>query len=142
MAEECRHNSEYIEPLRLAMQEGERSYMRADGIETSLAQHRVLEDEVKALKATIKGIEGKRDELVQSARAKISKDEARTVIVERVRQLLMSTYQAYLRADQRACVKAIENLWEKYAVTAKSIENDRDEASERLQGFLLELGYE
>ena len=79
---------------------------------------------------------------MQSARAKISKDEARTVIVERLQQLLMSTYRAYLRADQRACIKAIENLWEKYAVTAKSIENDRDEASEQLQGFLVELGYE
>ena len=54
----------------------------------------------------------------------------------------MNTYQAYLRADQRACIKAIENLWGKYAVTAKTIEGERDAATEQLQAFLVELGYE
>jgi len=111
-------------------------------IEAQLQRHKALEDEVKTLRATIKGIEGKRDELVQSARAKISNDEARTVIIERLRQMLMNTYQAYLRADQRACIKAIENLWSKYAVTAKTIEAERDAASQQLQKFLVELGYE
>jgi len=111
-------------------------------IEAQLQRHKLLEDEVKTLRATIKGIEGKRDELVQSARAKIATDEARTVIIERLRKLLMNTYQAYLRADQRACIKAIENLWGKYAVTAKTIEAEQDEASQQLQAFLVELGYE
>jgi type I restriction enzyme M protein len=114
----------------------------AEQIEAQLERHKKLEDEVKTLKAMIKGIEGKRDELVQSAREKISTDEARTVIIERLRQLLMNTYRAYLRADQRACIKATENLWSKYAVTAKTIEVERDAASEQLKAFLVELGYE
>jgi len=84
----------------------------------------------------------KRDELVQSAREKISTIEARTVIIERLRQMLMNTYHSYLRADQRACIKAIENLWNKYAVTAKTIEAERDAASKRFKAFLVELGYE
>ena len=54
----------------------------------------------------------------------------------------MDTYQAYLRADQRQCVAAIENLWNKYAVTAKEIEAERDQAAEELKAFLVELGYE
>ncbi len=91
---------------------------------------------------TSKGIEGKRDELVHSAREKITKDEARTVIIARLRLLLTDTYVAYLRADQRKCVKCIENLWDKYAVTATSIEAERDAASERLQTFLVDLGYD
>jgi type I restriction enzyme M protein len=111
-------------------------------LEAQLARHKRLEDEVRTLRTTIKGIEGKRDELVQSARAKISTDEARGVIIERLRQTLMEIYRAYLRADQRACVKAIENLWGKYAVTARQIEAERDAASAQLQAFLVELGYE
>ena len=114
----------------------------AEQIEAQLQRHKALEDEVKTLRATIKGIAGKRDELVQSARAKITNDEARTVIIERLRQMLMNTYRAYLRADQRACIKAIENLWSKYAVTAKTIEAERDAASAQLKAFLVELGYE
>ncbi len=115
---------------------------QAEQLEVQLARHKVLEDEVRGLRSMIKAIEGKRDELVQSARVKISVDEAREVIVERLRQTLLDIYQAYLRADQRACVRAIENLWGKYAVTAKTIEADRDTAATQLQEFLVELGYE
>jgi type I restriction enzyme M protein len=114
----------------------------AEQLEGQLARHKLLEDEVKALRATIKGVENKRDELVARARLEISTDEARTVIIARLRRVLMETYEAYLRADQRACVRGIENLWGKYAVTAKTIEAQRDAASAQLKAFLVELGYE
>jgi type I restriction enzyme M protein len=114
----------------------------AEQLEGQLARHKLLEDEVKALRATIKGVENKRDELVAIARLEISTDEARTVIIARLRRVLMETYEAYLRADQRACVRGIENLWGKYAVTARTIEAQRDAASAQLKAFLVELGYE
>jgi len=142
LAAQVNHQSEYSAPLTDAIAQGKLAYQLAQSITKALEQHKLLEDEVKDLKATIKAIEGKRDELVASARAKISNDQARIVIVERLRKILMQTYAAYLRADQRACVKAIENLWSKYAVTAKSIKQARDEASAQLQAFLVELGYE
>lgn len=64
------------------------------------------------------------------------------MIIERLRKLLMKTYERYLRADQRVCVQAIENLWEKYAVTAKAIEAQRHVAAGELRGGLVKLGYE
>jgi len=79
---------------------------------------------------------------VEQARLKISKDEARQVIVERLGKLLFESYRQYLRADQRACVTAIENPWDKYAVTARQIEAEQDDAAKVLQDFLVELGYE
>jgi type I restriction enzyme M protein len=115
---------------------------QAEQLEGQLARHKVLEDEVRGLRSTVKAIEGKRDELVMSARSKISVEEARGVIIERLRVTLMEIYGAYLRSDQRACVRAVENLWGKYAVTAKAIEADRDAAAGQLQAFLVELGYE
>ena len=142
LADQVGHASEYAAPLSAAIEQGQQAYDCAQSITASLERHKALEDEVKALRATIKGIEGKRDELMQSARAKITVDEARTAIIKRLSQLLMNTYQAYLRADQRACIKAIENLWDKYAVTAKTIEAERDSALQQLQVFLMELGYE
>ena len=114
----------------------------AERIEAQLARHKALEDEAKNLKALIKSTEKSRDELVEQARLKISKDEARVVIVERLGKVLFESYRQYLRADQRACIAAIENLWGKYAVTAKQIEAERDDAARALQAFLLELGYE
>lgn len=119
------------------------SYHReAERIEVQLARHKVLEDEAKNLKALIKATEKNRDELVEKARQNISRDEAQQVIVERLGKVLFDSYRQYLRADQRACIAAIENLWGKYAVTAKQIEAERDEAARALQAFLVELGYE
>ncbi|HDH1793660.1 TPA: N-6 DNA methylase [Klebsiella quasipneumoniae subsp. similipneumoniae] len=111
-------------------------------IEAQLKRHKMLEDEAKELKKVIKGIESKRDELVLSAREKISQDEARVVIVARLKQLLLNAYNRYLRAEQKACVAAIENLWVKYAVTAREIEAERDKAFQQLQILLTELGYD
>ncbi|MEM8641061.1 MAG: N-6 DNA methylase [Cyanobacteria bacterium P01_G01_bin.54] len=136
------HISDFTIPLKEAMAQGQAAYDRAEQITASLARHQTLEEEVKQLRASIKGIENNRDALVQSAREKISTAEARQVILERLRTTLMGIYAAYLRADQRACVRAIENLWEKYAVTAKEIEAQRDAAARELQAFLVELGYE
>ncbi|MBL1266083.1 hypothetical protein [Candidatus Methylomicrobium oryzae] len=114
----------------------------AERIEAQLARHKKLEDEAKKLKAEIKTTEKSRDQLVEEARLKISNDEARLVIVERLGKLLFDSYRQYLRADQRACIAAIENLWGKYAITAKQIEAERDQAAIELQAFLRELGYE
>jgi type I restriction enzyme M protein len=113
----------------------------AERIEAQLKRHKALEDEAKTLKAHIKSTTEKRDALVEQARKKINADEARVIIVERLGKVLLASYQHYLRADQRACVAAIENLWRKYAVTAKQIEAQRNTAAEQLQAFLVELGY-
>ncbi len=113
----------------------------AERIEAQLKRHKTLEDEAKTLKAHIKSTTEKRDALVEQARKKISADEARVIIVQRLGQVLMASFQHYLRADQRACVAAIENLWRKYAVTAKQIEAQRDAAAAQLQAYLVELGY-
>jgi len=114
----------------------------AERIEAQLARHKKLEDEAKTLKALIKSTEKNRDELVGQARLKISNDEARQVIIERLGTVLFDSYRQYLRADQRACIAAIENLWGKYAVTAKQIEAERELAAAELEAFLVELGYE
>ncbi|MAP94617.1 MAG: restriction endonuclease subunit S [Ponticaulis sp.] len=134
--------SEYAAPLGEAIEKGAAAFEQARALTEALANHKKLEDEVKALKASIKATESKKDELVASAREKISTDDARKAILARLKRLLEQTYQAYLRADQRACVKAIENLHAKYATTAHDIETARNEASERLRQYLVELEYE
>lgn len=142
LAEQMGHASDWIAPLRDAVAQGREAWHTAQRLEASLAQHKALEDEAKSLKATIKSIENKRDDLVASAREKITVGQARIVIIERLKSLLLNIYGGYFRAEQRACIKALENLWAKYAVTALQIEADRDEASRQLQEFLVELGYE
>lgn len=130
---------------KLAKREGrgtKKFLARAEAAEARLERHKALEDEAKLLKAELRATEKKQEELVAAAREKIDRYEARRVILDRLHRLLVQTYEGYLRADQRACLAALENLHRKYAVTAKEIEAKRDAAAERLKGFLVELGYE
>lgn len=114
----------------------------AAAIEARLARHKGLEDEAKQLKSDLRATEKEQEELVAAARAKIDRDEARRVILDRLHRLLIETYAGYLRADQRACLATLENLHAKYAATAQPIESQRDAAAAKLKGFLKELGYE
>lgn len=115
---------------------------RAEAAEKRLVRHKALEDEERQLKADLRATEKKKEELVTAAREKIDRDEARRVILDRLHRLLVQTYEGYLRADQRACTAALENLHAKYAVTAKAIEVKRDAEAAKLKVFLMELGYE
>ena len=106
-----------------------------------LERHKALEDEGKALKADLRAAEKKQEELVAQARAKITPDEARDVLLERFRRKLVDTYRAYLDADRRAVTAAVENLHDKYAVTVREIETARDKAAVELGAYLKALGY-
>ena len=114
----------------------------AEGIEQKLARHQALLDEERTLHAALRATEKKQEELVAAARKKIGPDEARRVILDRLRRVLIETYEGYLRADQRACLAALENLHAKYAVTAQTLEQKRAAATAELNAFLKELGYE
>ena len=141
MAAEVGFRSERTEKIRDCMAHGSAAFGRSARIDEKLARHKALEEEAKQLKADIRATEKRKEDLVAAARAWIEADEARRVILDRLHRLLMETYRTYLRADQRACIAAIENLWDKYAVTAREIEAQRDAAAMKLRGFLEELGY-
>ena len=99
-------------------------------------------DELKKLKANIREVEKQKDEMVAAARAKISEEEAKQLILERFQRLLIEQFDGYLRQYQRAFIAAVENLWDKYAVTTKQILAERDREAAQLDAFLKELGYE
>tara|TARA_R110002111_G_scaffold100976_6_gene156477 strand:- start:35887 stop:38454 length:2568 start_codon:yes stop_codon:yes gene_type:complete len=111
-------------------------------IDQRLEQHNELDKELKSLKANIRQTEKKKDELVEAAREKITKEEAQTLILERFDRLLHDEFDSYIRQYQRSLIAAVENLHNKYAVTAKEILAQRDEQAEQLNQFLVELGYE
>jgi type I restriction enzyme M protein len=114
----------------------------SEEIEKRLARHKALEVEARDLKAALRATEKRQEELVAAARAKIDRNEAKRVIIERLHRQLVQTYEGYLRANQRAILADLENIHAKYAVTARAIESQRDAAAAKLNGFLSELGYE
>jgi len=142
LAAQANFTSDRVAAIQERMQNGRAALERARERQDRLSRHKALEDEAKQLKADLRATEKKQAELVAAAREKIDHDEARRVILDRLHHLLMQTYESYLRADQRACLAALENLRDKYAVTAEDIEKRRDAAAAKLKVFLGELGYE
>ncbi len=101
-----------------------------------------MENELKTLKAHIREVEKQKDDLVATARAKISVDDAKDLILERFQRLLTEQFDGFLRQYQRAFIAALENLWDKYAITTQQILAERDQAAAQLNAYLKELGYE
>ena len=116
--------------------------LRIIDIGSLLVRHEMLEKELRTLKANIREVEKQKVEMIAAARAKITEDEAKTLILERFRNLLTEQFEGYLRQYQRSFIAAVENLWQKYAVTTKQILTERDREAAQLDAFLKELGYE
>jgi type I restriction enzyme M protein len=123
-------------------EEGLAKWQRIQEIDKQLDRHTSLEGELKKLRANMREVEKQKDEMIAAARAKISEDEARRLILERFQRLLTEQFDSYLRQYQRGFIAAVENLWQKYAVTMKKLLAGRDQAATQLDIFMKELGYE
>jgi type I restriction enzyme M protein len=130
-----------IQPIQELAVSSKLAFDQAEDAEQRLAKHKELAQEVKDVKAQIKATEMRKQELADAARIKISEKEAKAAILGRLHCRLLETYRQYLRADQRACRAAVENLWDKYAVTAITIEDRRKSAATILQTVLQDLNY-
>lgn len=111
-------------------------------VEGLMAKHAAAEDELKQAKATVKGIEKKRDELVDAARAKISDAEAERLILNRWMRTLATAYEDRLQAYRDVLVQRVEALWSKYAVTLDELNTLRKYKAEWVASLLKEFGYE
>ena len=131
----------FLPPIQTLADEGLALFKELVKLSAALEKHKALEDEVKTLKSESKSSEKNKEEVVKSARLKITSEEAQITILSRFHALLRQSYQAYLDEDRRTVIAAIENLYDKYAETAQEIEKKRKDAADELQGYLGKLGY-
>lgn len=111
-------------------------------INKQLEKHTALTKELRELKANIKAVENKKDELVEAARAQITQEEAKALILDRWLNTLQNQYKGYVKAFINVYINDVQNLFTKYNVTIKNILNSRDSDAKQLNEFLMELGYE
>lgn len=141
LAEALEGAEEQLDYLRKALRGGPELVSKLESYQSRLAKHKACQDELKELKAGIKATEAKKDQMVEAARAKITAVEAKELILERFLKTLLTEFDLRLKAYVTELTKAVENLHNKYAVTAETIANDRNEATRALDTFLKELGY-
>ena len=71
----------------------------------------------------------------------ISEDEARWLILAKLYDVVHAELERYLGTEKRGLVLGVENLWEKYAVSSRELEAERDATLKKLDGYLQDLGY-
>ncbi|UMZ73735.1 type I restriction-modification system subunit M [Natranaerofaba carboxydovora] len=110
-------------------------------IDTKLEEHQKLENEMKDLRAELKSIEKQKEELADKAREKITDDEAKKLIMKKFYVVLEAELNRYIKNHLLEIISYIEKLWDKYKVTIRDIERERDAEADKLENFMKELGY-
>ena len=81
------------------------------------------------------------DALLAWIGGKVTDAEARVLILKKLYDLVNTELQRYLNAEKREVVAAVENLWDKYAVSLHEIDSVREDALNTFNKFLKGLGY-
>ena len=111
-------------------------------IEPQLNAHLSLDKELKVLKRDLKEFNKSKDRLIEELRVAITPKQARENVLNRWEKDLVESYFSRLETARSAAEKSILNVYQKYSITLKNIEEKRNVESKKLSQFLMELGYE
>lgn len=81
------------------------------------------------------------DKLLENSGGQITDAEAQKLILKKHFDLINDQLQRYLNKEIRTLVTAYQNLWNKYAVSAQSLEQKREHTMADLNQFLTALNY-
>ncbi|MBI3650956.1 MAG: type I restriction-modification system subunit M [Acidobacteria bacterium] len=71
----------------------------------------------------------------------IAADEAKRLILKKLHDLINNELLRYLNAEKRSLIAVFEKLWDKYAVSARELEGQREITMKELNRFLTQLGF-
>ncbi len=83
----------------------------------------------------------KTDALFAAIGGRLTDEEAKTLILKKLHDVATGELDRYLNAAKRHLIQSVENLWDKYAVSSRALEAERNGTLAALDGFLKGLGY-
>jgi type I restriction enzyme M protein len=79
--------------------------------------------------------------LIHEKREALREEEARSLILKKLKDLVVNETDKYLRNERLRVVSILERLWDKYVVSLKEISKSRDAKLQKLDRRLKALGY-
>jgi len=107
------------------------------GNKTDKRKITALQKDKAALQARI----AQTDTLLAEIGGQLTVEEAKRLILKKLYDIAGRELERYLSAEKRALIQGVENLWNKYAVSSRELEQQREKTLEELNGFLKGLGY-
>jgi type I restriction enzyme M protein len=71
----------------------------------------------------------------------ITKEEAKELILEKLHNLIFDELNRYLNSEKRVLISNYEELFDKYKVSLRDLQNIQKNSLNELDGYLKELGY-
>ena len=81
------------------------------------------------------------DDMLKNIGGTITPEEAKKLILKKHFDIINNQLQRYLNAEKRALIAAYENLFDKYFVSAQTIEQEQNTTMQELNDFLTALNY-
>jgi len=122
-------------------EEGEDAEVEEEEAQLSESEIKVLKKELSDVKKTLIKLKAELVKRMDKARAALTSEECQMLVLDIAKEDLDAQLKRYVTAHRQLVVAAVENWWDKYQVTLKEIEAERDEAARRLNEFLKGLGY-
>jgi type I restriction enzyme M protein len=117
--------------------------------EEPAADEAVSPSELAALKKDLAGVKRQQKSMQQEfitklgkARAELTATQERDMVLRLAKNDLATHLDAYVTAHRQQIITALENWWNKYAVSLHQIETERAASGTRLAGIFEDLGYE
>ena len=123
--------------------EAEDEESEPDGDEETLSPEatKTLKREIAAARKTLQRLKADLLRRLDVARAALSADDCQRLVLDLAREDLTGYLERYVSAHRQQVVEAFENWWDKYRVTLRDIEAERDHDTDRLNRFIMDLGY-
>ncbi len=96
---------------------------------------------LKKDKAVLEGRIAKTDAILAEIGDQLTEEEAKRLILNKIYDIANTELERYLNAEKRLLIHGVENLWDKYAVSSRMLEVERDATLSTLDGFIEGLGY-
>ncbi len=92
-------------------------------------------------KANLEARIAKTDDLLAAIGGQLTDEQAKRLILKKIYDVASRELERYLNAEKRTLIQGVENLWNKYAVSSRELEQEREQTLGQLNGFLEGLGY-
>jgi len=105
------------------------------------AQIKELKNEIKEAKKRFKELQKNFIKRLHEAREGFSDDDCRDLVLDILNEKLSGHLESYVTAHRQEVIAAVENWWDKYRVTLRDIEGNRETEKKRFEEALKHLKY-
>jgi septum formation topological specificity factor MinE len=110
-------------------------------LEEKLAPYKEILTALRKSKKALKDLSTALLQVLKKKRSDLSADDCRNLVLDLCREDLEKVLCRYVEEHRQEVRVTLENLWNKYRESFRTIQEGRDETAGRLDGFLKELGY-